>query len=359
MKAKKWMTIFLLLTGGMFLLTALMTAWLDPFFVYRAPREGFYYTLSNERAQNAGIVTHFSYDALITGTSMTQNFRTGEAEALFEGSFVKVSFSGATFKERADLLRLALDKGEVRLVISDAYDVSGSFLQDKDYLPEGFDYPAYLYNDNPLDDVKYLLNRDVLAQYVVPMIARRVEGGAGGITPFDEYGAWAKEDDVYGREAFSDLSFLQNDVPQEALTEEERQTVRDNVEQNLLAVARAHPETTFYYFIPPYSVIYRGMQYGRGELVKQIEAEEEAVGMLLGEDNIRLYSFAADARITCDLANYKDMGHYGPRINTRILEAMAADDAAYRITAQNAEAYIRSLSDLYLHYNYEELREMP
>ena len=44
----------------------------DPFFHYRAPdTDRYYYPLNNERSQNDGILRHFDYDALITGTSMT------------------------------------------------------------------------------------------------------------------------------------------------------------------------------------------------------------------------------------------------------------------------------------------------
>lgn len=41
---------------------------------------------------------NFEYDAIIIGTSMTENFKTSEADALFAASFIKVPFSGGIIK---------------------------------------------------------------------------------------------------------------------------------------------------------------------------------------------------------------------------------------------------------------------
>lgn len=47
---------------------------------YHAPLEDFAYLLdrNNERYQNYGILSHFSYDTIITGTSLTENFKSSE-----------------------------------------------------------------------------------------------------------------------------------------------------------------------------------------------------------------------------------------------------------------------------------------
>ena len=57
-----------------------VTAWVDPFFHYHAPQDRLQYPINNQRYQNNGIVRHFSYDALITGTSMTENFMASECD---------------------------------------------------------------------------------------------------------------------------------------------------------------------------------------------------------------------------------------------------------------------------------------
>lgn len=68
--------------GFVIIVLSIIGGWvykIDPYFHYRKPNvDGYFYTLYNERSQNNGISKHFDYDALITGTSMTENC-TGQA----------------------------------------------------------------------------------------------------------------------------------------------------------------------------------------------------------------------------------------------------------------------------------------
>lgn len=339
------------------LLIACLTAWTDPFFHYHAPRPGFFYELSNERAQNNGIVRHFSYDALITGTSFTQNFRTSEMDALFHCKSVKTSFSGATQKEMADLMETAMLSRDVRYIVASASDVTNSFIHDKDYLQDSFEYPTYLYNNNPFDDVSYLLNRDVLVQYVLPMIGRKLAGREGGVTSFDAYSNWTATKTTRGITAMGDLTEFDNAVEQKPLTEEEIALVRENVGQNLVRLANENPDTTFLLFLPPYSIAAWGMFYTDGMALKYIEAERLAIELLLQCDNVRLYSFGLDRELVCDFDNYADRTHYVEEINSRILAELADEDSRYRITKKNAQAHTTGMEELYLHYDYESLAD--
>ncbi|MBQ6904162.1 MAG: hypothetical protein IJQ26_06530, partial [Lachnospiraceae bacterium] len=61
MNASIWLKRCIIILCAVLLLIAVLTAWLDPFFHYHAPRQGFYYALKNERAQNDGIVKQFDY----------------------------------------------------------------------------------------------------------------------------------------------------------------------------------------------------------------------------------------------------------------------------------------------------------
>ena len=74
--------------------------------------------LNNERSQNNGISKHFNYDALITGTSMTENFKCSEMDSIFGTNSIKVPFSGGTYKEINDNVRVGLkNNSELRIVV--------------------------------------------------------------------------------------------------------------------------------------------------------------------------------------------------------------------------------------------------
>ena len=65
-----------------------------------------------------------------------------------------------------------------------------NFLADKDKMRNDLgQYPVYLYNDNLLDDVKYIFNKDVI-KIAAKMIKNTIKNKNGGITSFDEYANW-------------------------------------------------------------------------------------------------------------------------------------------------------------------------
>ena len=95
---KKWGSKIILSAVILLCCIGGLTAFVDPYFHYHAPLSFLEYPLNNQRYQNDGIVRNFDYDAIITGTSMTENFKTTEFDNLFNVNSIKVPFSGATYK---------------------------------------------------------------------------------------------------------------------------------------------------------------------------------------------------------------------------------------------------------------------
>ena len=355
MKPGKWLRAFVICILTALLVLGGLVIYLDPFFHYHGPVAGWYYELSDQRSQNDGITRHFTYDAVITGTSMTENFRTTEFDALMgTGACIKLPYPGATFKEINDNLKVAFDTDNVIHYVLRPLDYS-HLVEDKDAMREDMgEYPSYLYDRNVFNDVKYLFNKDVLLYYLLPMLQRKLRGEEGGITSFDDYGnsrqdACSKELALEGIESFGTA------LQQESLTEEEIETLRANVEQNVIAVAREHPETTFLYYFPPYSAAWWGTLKEDGTLSRQVQAEKLATQMMLEEtDNIQVYNFNLDqTEVIFNLDNYKDTGHYSSEVNSMILTWIA--DGESRITKENLEDYYREEETWYLAYDYNQL----
>ena len=113
MKSKIWIMGFAILTIVPLIFIALLAWEVDPYFHYHRPNIIKYsYELYNQRSQNDGITRHFEYEGIITGTSMTENFKTAEAEKIFGYNFVKVPYSGGTYKEINDNLKVAIEKNK-------------------------------------------------------------------------------------------------------------------------------------------------------------------------------------------------------------------------------------------------------
>lgn len=340
-----------------------VVAFVDPFFHYRAPRDCFYYRIYDQRSQNDGITRMFDYDAIITGTSMAENFRTSRFDELFGTNSVKVVYSGATYKEINDNLKASYESGHYVKYVFRPIDYS-LLLEDKDAMRTDMgDYPVWLTNKNLFDDVKYLLNREVIINYTIPAIAGYFLGREPGVTPFDEY-SYTGDANEFSR----DIVLMQSsffDEPKEVYEASDRDilTVTSNVDQNVVTLAKEHPETTFIYFFPPYSMAYWGGVKQEGNLKRYIELVHIAASLMAECDNIHVYCFGFQEDVTGNLDLYRDVAHFSPDVNELIETEIAdieksgvsADKWRLRITEENVDSYFEDLLKMLENYDYKSL----
>ena len=356
-KAVLWIAGYFILVLAVLVPIAVLTVRVDPFFHYHKPDTGaYFYKLDNQRSQNDGILRHFDYTGMITGTSLTENFKTSEAEALWGGTFVKVPFSGATFRELNENIEKALDRNpELRVVIRGME--SWRLLKDKDVLRDDMgDYPLYLYDDDVFNDVEYVFNRDVIFGRVYPMTQENDDADfVPGITSFDRYSNWSDQYRYGKNELFSGEIRAEAAEWSYPLTEKYEKMTLDNVTQNLTDVADAHPDVTFYYFFTPYSAKFWMEKLEQGTLERMIASERVAIEEMLRHPNIRLYSFNTMFDLTMDLNNYKDYIHYGEWVNSMILRYLY--EGKCLLTPENYESYLEEELQFYTTYDYSLLNE--
>lgn len=359
LRCKRWTFGTLAALAAILLLTAWVTIYKDPFFHYHAPLSGYDYPQkqypdNNERYLNDGITKNFSYDGIITGTSMTENLKASDADRLFGIRFIKVPYAGAKYREINDnLLRAYGARKEIRYIIR-ALDYN-DLVADKDAYDKTFRYPTYLYNDNPFDDVRYVLNKSVLLEETLSVT--KAEKGDGNAVNFDTYGNWnAYYSTKFGaRNVLATYMLRKTPKPTRAMTEEERRMLLDNLRQNVTDLADAHPETTFYLYFPPYSICYWDILKNEGEIDWHLEAEQLAIEELLQHPNIKLYAFCDNFELVCDLDNYKDYLHYGEWVNSWILECLKKEE--HLLTTDSYRTYLENIREFYTSYDYEALQE--
>ena len=341
----------LLLTAAVLLLTLAggLTVAVDPFFHYHAPLELLNYPIDNQRYQNDGIVRHFDYDAVITGTSMTENFRTSEADSLFGVHSVKTCFSGASYKEIDRLLRQAVRSNPELKTVFRGLD-GWSLFDHKDLMRTDAEYPDYLYDDSLLNDVQYIFNKDILCNYTLGVLKHTLKGLP--TTDFDTYSSWEAAET--GTDAIL-ATYSRPDAAGEQfpLSDEQRQNVLETLEQNVLSIARENPDVCFYYFFTPYSIFYMDEQQCYGILQAQFDAYRLASELLLEQENVRLFSFFDAYDIITDPGIYKDTAHYVPEVNSYMLQSMASGE--HRLTPENCDAYWDEVEEYYLGYDYGSL----
>ena len=352
MKAKKWFVIFMTEIFILIFGIASIVIFVDPYFHYHKPINTLFYKLDNQRSQNDGIVKQFDYNSIITGTSMTENFKSSEFDEIFHTKSIKVCFSGGSYKEINDNLKRAFDSGHEIKYILRCLDY-GKLIKDKDDMRRDLgEYPTYLYDKNPFNDIKYILNKDIICNICIPMLdSFYLKNEIGGITPFDVYSNWNASFTFGEKSVLSDKKEYVQAKENIVFTEREEEIVRSNIQQNVINLAKEHPETTFYYFFSPYSIAYWGELYEEGTLSRQIDAEQVAIEEILKCQNIELYSFNNCWDITTNLDNYKDSTHYGEWINTEILYMI--HNEICHLTKDNYKEYIEEERKFYSNYIYQ------
>lgn len=341
----------LLIFGIIFILSLIAGIMIivDPYFHYHKPLKFLNYRLGNERYINDGIIRNFDYNAIIIGTSMTQNFKSSQFDKLFNVKSIKIPFSGATFKEIDDNVERALKYNSNVEIILRGLDY-GIILNDFQKMAYN-NYPEYLYDDNIFNDYKYLLNKDIIikglgATFYYTLTKKNT-------TTFDEYGNWEKSCIPGKKSVLSSHKREKKENKIKKLSKEEIQVLDKNIEKNLLDIPKKYPNIKFIYFITPYSIVYWDDLNQKGEIEKQIMIEKYMIEKILEISNIELYSFFDNYELICDLDNYKDAGHYIGKVNDKILNCIKNKE--YQLNKENYLKYINKNLEFYKNYNYDEI----
>ncbi|MDD3369708.1 MAG: hypothetical protein PHP50_12655 [Lachnospiraceae bacterium] len=348
-KAKKWFFGFL---GGIIIVAMVWAAIIvvvDPYFHYHKPLPFLSYRLYEERYINDGIGRQFDYDAIITGTSMTQNFKTSEFDELFGVKSVKMPFSGGGFQEISGNLDRSLDRNPDCKTVLYGIDYYG-LIRDYDWDQYGGE-PTYLYDNNILNDSSYLFNKDIMLTGAVTNILWTLQGRDS--TTFDEYASWGCDTGLQaiydsGFERPKEISPMVMDIPADDYAR-----IIGTIEKVLTPVVEEHPDVTFYLFFTPYSIVSFDELYRDGRMEEQFKAEEMVAKALLQYDNVRLYEFFEDHDTINDLENYRDKEHYDADINSLILQYISRDE--YRLTMDNLDEHMQYMREYYLNYDYDSI----
>ena len=355
MKAKCWVIGWLVSVGIILVIIGSFVYKIDPYFHYHKPNTSvYYYDLDNQRSQNDGISKHFDYNALITGTSMTENFKASEADEFFGVNSIKVPYAGGHYKEMNENLKIALKYNSNLKLIIRGLD-TGFFFSTADSMRLDLGtYPTYLYDDNPFNDVMYLFNKDVIFGRAYTMAqANDEEGFKAGITSFDQYSRW-QESCTFGIKTVAPDGVTFNGKADAVhLSDKDKDIIYENITQNVTSLADKYPDVDFYYFFTPYSILWYKDLVENGTIYRQLEAEEYVIELILQHENIKLFSFNGNENIITDINNYKDPPHYATWINSYMLRCMSENE--HRLTAANYHAYIDDEYNLLLDYDYDSL----
>ena len=353
--AKKFNILAIALTFLFISCMALVIIIIDPYFHYHAPISGLAYKFLEERYQNNGIVRHFEYDAIITGTSMTQNFKTSEMDKLFGTNAIKVTYSGGEYNEINDNLIVALESNATIKLVLHGVDFN-QLITDKDtpldsIADSGYQYPWYMIDNNFLTDVNYIFNKSILLESLDAGLTK------GEIPSFDMAHSWVRP---VGKEAvLATYDYEDRFVPeiQRKLNDNETELMLSNINQNIIETVERYPNVEFYLFIPPYSICFWDHQNRSGCINIDVDAMQLLTEKLVQYDNVKLFAFWNNYEMITDLDNYRDKYHYSADVNSKMLQWMAQEDERYLLTKDNYQGYWDEIREYYLNYDYDSIFE--
>ncbi|MBP3604406.1 MAG: hypothetical protein J6J79_09710 [Lachnospiraceae bacterium] len=346
--AKKWFIKCMITLASLLGLVALIMIIVDPYFHYHKPLSFLSYRLYEERYINDGVARHFDYDAIIAGTSMSQNFKTSEMDALFGTNSIKSCFSGAGYQEISQHLERSLNRNDSIHTILWVLDYNG-LLRNYDYQAYS-DYPTYLYDNNFFNDAAYLFNKSIFYHGVLPCIPMTLSETP--TTSMDEYSSWVRPSGLENiMAAYERDKIVKNDSA--IFGPEEEARVKQTINENFIRVINQHPDVTFYIYYTPFSICHFDALKLEGIMEQQYSAEQLCTELLLECPNVKLYGFFDQYDVICNTDYYTDPCHHSAEVNSMILNWISKDIG--RITKEN---YLKKLNEekaFYMNYDYENL----
>lgn len=352
-KAGKWLiacacTVLLGLVA-----VAAVVIWIDPFFQYHKPLDNFPYVVDDQVDMNPGLAKNLDYDSVILGSSMVVNFNTAYVSETLGLKTAKLPYNGAYPKDQSNILSIIFDakKDTVKRVFLgiDEMNYSGGVDETK------FEITDYLYDNNKLNDVSYIFNKDVLLDYCIrPVFDQKDKTDWDMIYPF-----WWQEEH-YSKPLvlmYFDRVPVADKAPESA---EFIDAIGKNLDVNIIPYIEQHPETTFTIFFPPYSILYWDGVNNRKELDVVIEKYRYMCERLSEYKNVEIFFFQNNEDIICNLNNYADYTHYSPKICEYMVQCFA--DGSHKVTAEtmdetreNVERELEILYNLTSNYDYDAI----
>ena len=317
------------------------TAAIDPFNHYRmhdAPWQRFYPAL--QRYQNPGLAKHASYDSIVTGSSLMENFKNDQVDAALGGRSLNLAQGAMTARELHELLgtayRARAAGQTIRRIMVDLNFNAFSGPVDTTSGP----LPGYLYDGNWFDDLHYLLAGGVALKSLEIVTGKRwthFTTNAAAPWYWGDGVSFSRATTVAGLDPGNiNKTFRQ---PPRTL-----RGMQESFNANLLPLIEAHPETLFTLIYPPYSLLAWADFAQRGQVEVTLEFKRWVFASVGSRDNVQLFDFQDEAALIGNLDFYKDIYHYSPEISRWMLRCIQRGER--RVSAVNLEAGLRHLAAL-------------
>lgn len=347
MNSKRFIRFSLCLTLILLIMVASIQIAIDPLFQYHKPWFGLEPVITDERYQVAGMAKNFDYNNAVIGNSMSENFVVSDVNEVFDGNTVKLTMSGSHAIEWSYLLRILQTKKIDNVLINVTPDTLSADCNSFER-----ELPAFLFDENYINDVEYIYNFSILSQFSVSMVKKNRSGiipDADRVFMWDDSTVCSKVQAIENYER-PHLDYQEPDINSFI------QAINDNTKL-LLPYIQKMKDTRFTLFVSPFSMLYWDGESRTNSIAKQKAGYLEMCKILTEYDNVSLYMWTDDDMlgIMSDLDNYRDSTHYSAKISKQILDRIKEKNGL--ITKNNYSREVDKLFEYIESYDYDSLFE--
>lgn len=364
-KHKKWCIGFL----GIMLVSLFTMGFtiysIDPYQIYNFnnPSKEFMESRSLyiQRYLAAGFAKNLDYETILVGSSMSENMTVNKMDEAFNTKSAKLSISGGTPYEIKNVLKKAISTGKVKnaIVCVDGY----MYKNEIDFHRNP--YPEYLYDNNPFNDLRYLLNLVIFKDAVQLYTNNKLTPEGFDINnlyldnPNTIY-SYDRVLDGYEVPIYSDIrdNTLENDFKRMLSFPEDNENyilMQKNFKANLLSIIKDNPDVNFKLYYPPNSILYWNRTVGGDQHLRLLRFKQYMYETLREYPNVEIYDFQDVKEITFNLEYYKDSSHYSKEVCDKLIERMATKTDL--LTDDNYLQKIENLSNQLQNATLKEIRE--
>ena len=348
MSSKKWFISLISITMVIVILVGALQFYLDPLLQYGGERGPLTYRTYTEIYCNPGIAKNYDYNAVLLGSSMVENTDINELNELFDCNTIKVTYAGGSSYNHKRILDVCYNSGHK---IDKVFWALDEYALTTDVNTPRWPLPEYLYDENPINDVSYLLNLDVFYYYALFDIKATLKQQSnimmceGIMVDGDE--------SLYGKDkALSTISYPMEQMDSKDETYNENK-YSENLKNNILPFVEEHPETEFHFFLVPYSIFYWYQQKSEGLLDSDFYNVRNTIAELLSHNNVKVHFFQNEKDIITNMNLYRDYTHYKPAVISWMVGEIKKESHLL-----SKESYNRVLDDFYkylLTFDYDKL----
>ncbi|MFM2294386.1 MAG: hypothetical protein RLZZ350_799 [Verrucomicrobiota bacterium] len=321
------------------LLVLLVVNWrVDPLQFYRRASYPAF-IIGEKRFQIPGIAKHYDYDAVILGTSMSENIQAKDVQEIFGWRALNLAMQGASAREQQLALEVALRTGKPRHVI---WDVNWEYLRGSSDWVANYDgsFPFYFYDENSWNELgNYLLSVDT-TKNTAKILLHRYQSK----TP-DEVFVWFNQKQ-FGLESFREgwrkSAAKRHERFVQHAAEYDLANLNANFDLRFLAVLRAHPDVEFKLYFPPFSLAYYAdICVANPQIFSNLLANQQhVIAECRALTNVQIFDFQTTLPLVREATNYCDLAHNSHATMLQCLAAMHAGDSR---ATDNSPVELRSL----------------